>query len=72
YLIAEPEKALCDLMITTARLRLQSVKAIQIYLEENLRLDFSAIELDTEIVRQCIEAGRNKTELRNLLKFIEQ
>ena len=72
FLIASPEKALCDLIVTTARLRLQSVKAIQLYLEENLRLDFSSNRLDTEIVRQCIEVGRNKIELRNLLKFLEQ
>jgi uncharacterized protein YifN (PemK superfamily) len=72
YLIASPEKALCDLIVTTARLRLQSVKAIQIYLEEDLRLDFSLNDFDTEIVRQCIDAGRNKIELRNLLKFLEQ
>ncbi len=72
FLIASPEKALCDLIITTARLRLQSVKAIEIYLEENLRLDLSSNKLDAEVVRQCIEVGRNKIELRNLLKYIEQ
>ncbi|MDR1517406.1 MAG: hypothetical protein LBS52_04805, partial [Dysgonamonadaceae bacterium] len=35
YLLATPEKALCDLILATPNLRLQSVKAMQIYLEED-------------------------------------
>ncbi|MDR1725860.1 MAG: hypothetical protein LBR28_05690 [Bacteroidales bacterium] len=73
FLIATPEKALCDLILATPRLRLQSVRAMQTYLEEDLRLDFSAVERwDTEIVRQCAEAGKKKVELGLLLKLINQ
>ena len=73
YLIASPEKALCDIIYATPGLRLQSVKAMQVYLEEDLRIDLSAIEtFDTEIVRQCMVAGRKKTELTQLCKLLEQ
>lgn len=73
YMISTPEKALCDTILTTAHLRLQSLKAMQTYLEDDLRLDFSAVEhWDTEIVKQCIKAGRKKGELTQLLKFIEK
>jgi hypothetical protein len=72
YLIASPEKALCDMILATPNLRLQSVKAMQTYLEEDLRIDFSAVQgIDLDIVRQCIEVGRKKGELRLLLKFLE-
>jgi hypothetical protein len=73
FLIAEPTKAVCDMMVITPGLRLQSVKAVQAYLEEDLRIDFSVIgSVDTGIVRQCIEVGKKKTELTYLLKFLEQ
>ncbi len=73
YLIASPEKAICDMIVTTPRLRLQSVKAIQAYLEEDLRIDFSTIEsLDTNIIKECIDTGKKKMELIQFLKFMEQ
>jgi hypothetical protein len=72
FLIATPEKALCDLIINTAGLKLQSSKALQIYLEEDLRIDFSVIHhWDIEIVKQCIEQGMKKNELNLLSKFLK-
>ena len=71
FLIATPEKAICDMIITTPGLRLQSVKAMQKYLEEDLRIDFSNIEsYDMEIIKKSIATGRKKTELRQLYKFL--
>jgi predicted transcriptional regulator of viral defense system len=73
YLIATPEKALCDLILATPNLRIQSVKAMQAYLEDNLRIDFSAVQkFDLDIIRQCIEVGRKKGELGLLLRFLEE
>jgi predicted transcriptional regulator of viral defense system len=71
YMIATPEKALCDLILTTPNLRLQSVKAMQVYLEEDMRIDFSAVEQwNMEIVRQCVEEGRKRKELKLLERFL--
>ena len=72
-LIASPEKALCDTILATPNLRLQSVKAMRVYLEENLRIDFSVLQsVDTEIIKQCAEMGRKKGELELLLKNINK
>jgi len=73
YLIASREKALCDIIIATSHLRIQSVKAMQEYLEEDLRIDFSAIEnCNLDIIKQCIEFGKKKTELTQLYKLLRQ
>jgi predicted transcriptional regulator of viral defense system len=73
FLIASPEKAICDLIAATSGLRIQSVKAMQIYLEEDMRIDLSAIEnFDLQIVRQCIDSGRKKTELKQLYKLLQK
>ena len=69
FLIAEPTKAICDMIVATPNLHLQSVKAMQRYLEDDLRIDFSVLEnVDVEIIRQCIETGKKKTELLHFLK----
>ena len=73
FLIATPEKALCDMILCTRNLRIQSVKAMQIYLEEDLRIDMSAIKkYNTDIIKSCIALGKKRTELTQLLKLLEQ
>ena len=73
FLIATPEKALCDMIIQTAGLRLQSLKALQIYLVEDMRIDLSVIEhYDLEIIKQCILVGKKKRELTLLYNLLQQ
>lgn len=72
FLIATSTKAVCDTIVATPYLRLQSVKAMQNYLTEDLRIDFDMLKtLDKDIVRQCIDTGKKKPELKLLLKFLE-
>lgn len=72
FLIASPEKALCDMIVLSSSLRLQSVKAVKIYLEEALRIDlFENRSWDTQIISQCMEVGKKKTELSQLLKLLK-
>ena len=71
YLIASPEKALCDLVLCTNNLRLQSAKAMNEYLEEDLRFEMSALaSFNVSIVEQCLKFDRKKTELTQLLKLL--
>ncbi len=73
FLIATPEKALCDMIISTPRLRIQSEKALITYLEEDLRFDMSSLdEMDTDIIKGCIETGKKTMILKILLKLLER
>ena len=73
FLIAEPAKAVCDMIVTTPYLRLQSVRAMHDYLTEDLRIDMDMAKmLDKTVVNQCIESGKKKMELKWLLKFLEK
>ncbi len=70
FLIASPTKAICDMIVATPNLRIQSVKAMQKYLTEDLRIDVEVLKnLDKEIVRECVEVGKKKNELGLLLDF---
>lgn len=73
FLIASPEKALCDTIISDPYVPNLSVIALRRYLEEDLRLDMDELtEFRTEIISECAECGRKKSTLLNLIKVIEQ
>ncbi|MDR0515490.1 MAG: hypothetical protein LBH25_00410 [Fibromonadaceae bacterium] len=63
YLIASPEKALCDFLLTTAHLRFYSKKSMLNFLEQDLRADLSAVKWDCDIVMECARVGKKTTDL---------
>jgi predicted transcriptional regulator of viral defense system len=72
FLIATPTKAVCDIIVATPNLRLQSVRTMQTYLLEDLRIGFNTVKnLDESIVEQCVGVGRKKIELEWLLKSLK-
>jgi predicted transcriptional regulator of viral defense system len=72
YLMASPEKAICDLIVTKSGIRFQSLKAITEYLMNDLRVDLDVIEKwDLTIIDECIKYGYKKEELRLLRNFIK-
>jgi len=72
FLMASPEKALCDMILLSSGLRLQSSKAVKSYLEEDLRLDLSEKQKwNSQIILDCLNVGKKKTELTQLLKFFK-
>ncbi|MDR2232239.1 MAG: hypothetical protein LBE56_03830 [Tannerella sp.] len=72
FLIASPEKALCDKIINFRNVRIQSVKSMREYLEDDLRFEMSALDsFNTEIIEFCIRTGKKRTELIQLLKLLK-
>jgi len=73
YLMASPEKALCDLILYDSYLPAKSVKGLIRYLEEDIRFDMDELtHFDVEIMRECAEKGNKKLILNNLIKIIQQ
>lgn len=72
FMIATPEKALCDLMVFTPNLNLRFQTSMRDYLEEDIRFDMDALlNFDLDIIKECAEVSRKKTMLNQLIKFIE-
>jgi len=70
FLIASPEKALCDLIAYTPAVRPRFINALRLYLEDDIRLDMEAFfRMNAEIFRECAEAGKKKNDLNNLIKL---
>ena len=71
FLIATPEKALCDQIMLTPRLRIQSKSAMKEYLVKDLRFEMESLrDFNGEIVELCIKSGRKRKSLESLLKLI--
>lgn len=67
FLMATPEKALCDKLIQTSNLRINSVKTMLSYLEQDLRLDLDEFaKFDPELLRRIAASGV-KPHLHNIL-----
>ena len=73
YLIATPEKALCDYIVCTPRLPLRFIKDTYIFLEEDLRLDMDAfMEMNVDVFRQCAAVSKKQQAINNLIKILER
>lgn len=73
FLIASPEKALCDLISNISGLNLRYQKEIMIWLEEDIRFDTDALaDFDVEILKAYAQVGKKKNTINQLIKLLEK
>lgn len=72
FLMATPEKALCDVINFSKNLTLRSMKDVETYLEEDIRFDTDALDdFDLDILERCAKASRKKNSIETLIKYIK-
>lgn len=72
-MIASPEKALCDKIVTTSRLTLRSIRNANNYLVDDMRIDESALkDLNTNMIKEWLDDAPKKDSLLMVVKMIEQ
>lgn len=72
FLIASPEKALCDLIADISYLNLRYRNEILIWLEEDIRFNMDELfRFDTGILREYAKVGKKKNMINQLIKIIE-
>lgn len=74
FLMASPEKALCDLIANTPSLNLRYRKEALAYLEEDIRFDMDVFySLNPEIFAQYIAMhGKKSTSIKTILKLLTE
>ena len=71
-MMASPEKALCDKIVTTAGIILRSQASARAYLTEDLRMDEDSLrELNTGIIRAWLPDAPKKDSLLMIVKMVE-
>ena len=72
-IIATPEKALCDKIITTNRLNLRSTTQAGHFLRDDLRIDQERLQsLNLKAIYSWIEEAPKKDSIKMLLKTLEK
>lgn len=73
FLMANPEKALCDKVLLTRNLNAVSVASMRAYLLEDMRMEPETLAaLDARTIQQCLDAGHKSRQLAALLTALEK
>ena len=73
FIMASPEKSLCDTILQTPYLPSRSVRGLEVFLEEDLRLDMDMLpDFDLSIVEQCAAVGCKENLFLNLITVIKR
>lgn len=73
FVIATPEKALCDLIATTPGLNLRYTNEILTWLEDDIRFDMDEFfKLNVSILEEYAKVGKKSTMITKLVKIIQR
>lgn len=73
FLIASPEKALCDLIANSSKVNLRYMKDVETYLEQDIRMDMDEFnKMDKTIFEDYIKVGKKADSISTLLKFLRR
>ena len=73
FLIASPEKALCDLIANSSKVNLRYLKDVETYLEYDIRMDMDEFyKLDATIFEEYINVGKKADSISTVLKFLRR
>lgn len=72
FLVATPEKAICDLINFSKGISLKFVKDVRTFLEDDIRFEMEALAyMDIEIIKRCAQHSRRQKSIENLIKYIQ-
>ena len=74
FLMATPEKALCDLIAHSPKLYLRYLKDVETYLEDDLRMDIEDfLHMDASIFERYAQAdGKKANSIETLIKYLKK
>jgi len=73
FIIASPEKALCDLIANTPGVNLRFLSEAQNYLQDELRLDMDAFKcFDIDTLRQYATYGKKGSSINTIIRLLER
>lgn len=73
FLIASPEKALCDLIANSSKVNLRFLKDVENYLENDIRMDMDELhKFDTTILEEYIKVGKKADSIATVLNFLKR
>ena len=73
FLIATPEKALCDLIANSPKVNLRYLKDVELYIEEDIRMDIEVLKkMDVSIFEHYAEVGKKANSIETIIKYLRK
>lgn len=73
FLMATPEKALCDLIANSPQVNLRYAKDVEVYLEEDIRMDIDDFRnMDISVFEHYAEVGKKAGSIQSLIKYLKK
>lgn len=73
FVIATPEKALCDLIANSPNVNLRYLKDAEVYLAEDIRMEIEDFkQMNTSIFEKYIEIGKKAESIKTLLRLMKK
>lgn len=73
FVMATPEKALCDLIANSPKVNLRYLKDAESYLEEDIRMELSDFkQMDGSVFEEYIKVGKKADSIRTLLNLLKR
>ncbi len=73
FLIATPEKALCDLIANSRKVNLRYLKEVEGFLSEDLRMEMDEfLKMDVSIFKQYAAVGKKASSIQTLVRYLEK
>ena len=73
FLMASPEKALCDLIANSSKVNLRYMKDVETYLEQDIRMDMDEFyKMNATIFEDYIKVGKKADSISTLLRFLKR
>ncbi len=73
FLMATPEKALCDLIANAPKVNLRYLKDVELFLGEDLRMDMDDFRnMNVTIFEQYAEVGKKAASIQSIIKYLKR
>lgn len=73
FLMATPEKALCDLVANSSKVNLRYLKDVATYLEEDIRMELEDFRnMDIAIFERYAKVGKKAKSIQTLIKYLKR
>lgn len=73
FLMATPEKAICDLIANSHKVNLRYLKDVEFYLEEDIRMDMDDFKnMDISIFERYAQVGKKTKSIETLIKYLRK
>ena len=73
FLMATPEKALCDLIANSPNVNLRYLKDVEAYLEGDIRMDIDDfLRMDVGIFERYAQVGKKGKSIETLIKYMKK